>query len=171
VTDATERIINLALYLAAGSRPVSAEEVRGNVTGYPAGQDDAAFARMFERDKEVLREAGLVLSIDRTEGTESYRLDASATYAGRITLDPRETVELRAAGLAMLADPSFPYGEDLRFALAKLMAGADVPDMPSAPARSGCAARSSPRTSATASTAVARRTLNARHPLTRTPCR
>lgn len=145
MTDATERIINLALYLAAGSRPASAEEVRANITGYPAGQDDAAFARMFERDKEVLREAGLVLSVDRTEGTESYRLDASATYAGRITLDPRETMELRAAGLAMLADPSFPYGEDLRFALAKLMAGADVPDVPSAPALTALTADEDPK--------------------------
>ena len=143
--DATERIINLALYLAAQSRPASAEEVRANVSGYPAGQDDTAFARMFERDKELLREAGLVLTVDRGEGTESYRLDASATYAGRITLDPRETVELRAAGLAMLADPSFPYAEDLRFALAKLMAGATVSEVPFPPALAALTADEDPK--------------------------
>jgi proteasome accessory factor B len=132
--DASERIVNLAIHLAAAREPVTAEQVRAEVAGYPAGQDDAAFARMFERDKDELRRAGLVLDVGTGGGgSEAYRLDAQATYAGRLTLDPRETIELRAAGAAALTDPSFPYADDLRYALAKLMAATDSPDFAPAP--------------------------------------
>lgn len=144
MADASERIVNLAMYLAAAKRPVSAEEVRASVAGYPEDQDQAAFARMFERDKEQLRGAGLVLVVDRREGAERYLLDTAATYAGPVSLDPREAMTLRVAGTAMLADPSFPYAEDLRFALAKLMARADAPDLPPAPVASALTADEDP---------------------------
>jgi predicted DNA-binding transcriptional regulator YafY len=144
MTDASERIVNLAIHLAAAKRPVSAEEVRANVAGYAGDQDDAAFGRMFERDKEQLRHAGLVLTVDRAEGSERYRLDAAATYAGPVELDPREAMELRVAGSAMLADPSFPYPDDLRFALAKLMARSSALDMSAAPVASALTADEDP---------------------------
>ncbi|MDO8963575.1 MAG: WYL domain-containing protein [Coriobacteriia bacterium] len=142
--DASERIVNLALYLGAAAGPVSAEQVRSNVAGYPAGQDGAAFARMFERDKDVLRDAGLVLTVDRSGTGEAYRLDPGATFAEPVELDVRETLELRAAGAAMLADPSFPYAIDLRHALAKLMAGVDTPQMPAVPVAGALSADEDP---------------------------
>ena len=39
VTDAVERLVNLAFYLADAREPVSAERIRVDVTGYPADQD------------------------------------------------------------------------------------------------------------------------------------
>jgi hypothetical protein len=57
MTEAVERLVNLALFIAkAGPRGVTADTCRG-VEGYPGDQDVAAFLRMFERDKEQLRAA------------------------------------------------------------------------------------------------------------------
>jgi proteasome accessory factor B len=120
--DATERIVNLAFFLAAAHRPVSATEIQGHVAGYPAGQSPEAFGRMFERDKDDLRAAGLVITVDRSGDVESYRLDEDATFAGTVGLTPLEAVELRTAAAAMLADGSFPFADDLRPAIAKVVA-------------------------------------------------
>jgi len=125
--SASERIVNLALYLASAPRPVSAREIAAQVAGYSADQNEAAFGRMFERDKDDLRRAGFVIEVDRSDETERYRFDADATFSGTVELGPVEAVELRAAAAAMLADPSFPYTEDLRLALAKVTAAADGP--------------------------------------------
>lgn len=125
--DPTERIVNLAIYLAANPRPVSATEIAAHVSGYPASQSPEAFGRMFERDKEDLRAAGLVICIDRSGAVERYRLDESATYAETIGLTPLEAVELRTAAAAMLVDGSFPFADDLRPAIAKVVAATHSP--------------------------------------------
>jgi proteasome accessory factor B len=122
----SERIVNLALYLASARRPVSAREIAAAVAGYSPSQNDAAFGRMFERDKDELRHAGFVIELDRSDETERYRFDADATFADTVELGPVEAVELRAAAAAMLADPSYPYPEDLRLALAKITAATDA---------------------------------------------
>jgi predicted DNA-binding transcriptional regulator YafY len=121
----TERIVNLALYMASAPRPVSAREIAGAVAGYPPDQADAAFGRMFERDKKDLRRAGFVIEVDHDTEVERYRFDPRATYSDAVDLKPVEAVMLRAAAAAMLTDPSFPYPDDLRLALAKLIAAAD----------------------------------------------
>jgi proteasome accessory factor B len=125
--SATERIVNLALFLASAHRPVSALEIAQSVAGYPTGQNEAAFNRMFERDKDDLRRAGLVISIDRSEEAERYRFEPDATFAETVELTPVEAMELRAACVAMLADASFPYTADLRTAIAKIVAVAGSP--------------------------------------------
>jgi proteasome accessory factor B len=125
--DATERIVNLAFYLAAAHRAVSAAEIGSHVAGYPDGQTPEAFGRMFERDKEDLRAAGLVVALDRSGDVERYRLDESATFADTVALTPVEAVELRTAAAAMLADASFPFTDDLRPAIAKVVAAARTP--------------------------------------------
>lgn len=124
--DATERIVNLAFYLASAHRPVSAAEIQAHVAGYSAKQSPEAFGRMFERDKEDLRAAGLVLTVDRDD-VERYRLDEDATFAGTVALTRVEAVELRTAAAAMLADASFPFTDDLRPAIAKVVAAAHTP--------------------------------------------
>ena len=121
----TERIVNLALHLASAPEPISAQEIAGAVTGYPEGQTDAAFGRMFERDKDELRRAGFVIEVDRSDEVERYRFDPDATYSEPVELTPVEAVQLRAAAAAMLADSSFPYRDDLRIALAKVTAAAE----------------------------------------------
>ncbi len=125
--DATERIVNLALYLASARGPVSAAEIAAHVGGYPSGQSAEAFGRMFERDKEDLRSAGLVVALDRTTEVERYRFDESATFAETVALTRVEAVELRMAAAAMLADSSFPFTDDLRPAIAKIVAAAHTP--------------------------------------------
>jgi len=117
VTEPAERIVNLALFLAAVRVPVSAERIRAEVAGYPAEQDETAFLRMFERDKEGLRAAGLV--IDSTPDG-NYRLDTDHTFAAEVTLSAEEEAALRVASAALFADPTFPFGDDLRYALAKI---------------------------------------------------
>lgn len=123
-TSPTERIVNLALFLASSRHPVSATEIAAGVPGYSASQKPDAFARMFERDKEDLRRAGIVITVEKTD-VERYRFEPAETYADEVDLDPVEAMELRAAAAAMLADPSFPYTEDLRTAVAKVVAGAN----------------------------------------------
>jgi proteasome accessory factor B len=127
VVDATERIVNLALYLAAAHRPVSATEIAAHVPGYPPAQSSDAFGRMFERDKEDLRAAGLVICLDRSGEVERYRFDDDATFAETVGLTPLEAVELRTAAAAMLADESFPFSEDLRPAILKVVAATRSP--------------------------------------------
>ena len=125
MTDAVERVVNLALFLAAARGPVTAERIRAEVFGYPEDQDDAAFLRMFERDKDDLKRMGFAIDGD-AEG--NYRLDSSATYASAIELTPAETSALRVAGAALVDDPSFPFSADLRLALAKVSAEVEAGD-------------------------------------------
>ncbi len=122
MTDPVERLVNLAMFVAAARTPVTSAHVRARVVGYPAGQDEAAFLRMFERDKEDLLEAGLAFRVERTGDTEGYLLDSAATFARDLTLSPEEAMLLRSAGSAMLGDPSFPFAADLRIALTKVAA-------------------------------------------------
>jgi proteasome accessory factor B len=117
VSRAVERLVNLAMYLASAREPVSAEDVRANVEGYSKEQDQTAFLRMFERDKEDLRGAGFVILSD-AEG--AYRLDASATFVSEVALSSDEASTIRVVGSAFTDDDSFPFREDLRLALAKI---------------------------------------------------
>jgi proteasome accessory factor B len=122
VTDPAERLVNLALFVAAAPEPVTAARIQAQVAGYPRGQAEAAFLRMFERDKEDLLAAGIAFEVVRDGEFDSYRLDRQATFAGELSLTPEQAVLVRAAGAAMLGDPSFPFAEDLRLALAKVSA-------------------------------------------------
>jgi len=141
VTDAVERLVNLAFYLAEAREPVSAERIRVDVAGFPADQDSETYLRMFERDKDALRDAGLAIVSD--DGM-TYRLDRTATFAASVELAPEEAAAVRAAGSALLGDPSFPFSADLRLALAKIASAIDSGQVASAarladedPARQG----------------------------------
>jgi proteasome accessory factor B len=62
-----ERVLNLLAFLLTVGRPVPAEEIRRTVAGYDQDNDDA-FKRMFERDKDLLRRLGIPIHI-RATGT------------------------------------------------------------------------------------------------------
>jgi len=128
MTEAVERLVNLALFLAAAPGPVSAERIRAELAGYPADQDYEAFIRMFERDKDQLRAMGL--AIEATAEGE-YRLDADSTFVDGLELSAEDEAVLRATAAVFLDDPSFPFAADLRFALAKVAGGPD-PDLAAA---------------------------------------
>ncbi len=55
----TERLLSIVVLLLSSRRYLTAEEIRAAVHGYP-GQYDA-FKRMFERDKDELRDLGIPL--------------------------------------------------------------------------------------------------------------
>jgi predicted DNA-binding transcriptional regulator YafY len=125
LSQAVERLVNLALYLADARGSVTASDIREAVSGYPPEADEPAFKRMLERDKDVLRSAGLVIDSD---DLGNYRLDKRASYVAPVTLSAEEAAAVRAAGVASLGDPSFPFAFDLRLALTKIAAETDAPD-------------------------------------------
>lgn len=141
--DPVERLVNLAFYLAEAREPVSAERIRVDVAGYPQDQDSETFLRMFERDKDTLREAGLAIV---TDASGEYLLDRSATFAASVDLSGEEAAAVRAAGSALLGDTSFPFVDDLRLALAKIASAIEAGSVAAAarladedPARQGSA--------------------------------
>jgi len=118
--DPEERLVNLALLLGAATAPISAMECRAAGIGYPEGQDETAFLRMFERDKDVLRACGLAIEVVKDGDGERYVLDRLATYAAEVTLTREESAAVRTAAAALAGDASFPFADDLTAALTKL---------------------------------------------------
>ena len=94
----TERLLNLVICLLATRRWLTKEQIRAAVPQYADGESNEAFDRMFERDKEDLRELGvpLVTGSDSSwfEDEVGYRIDRDA-YA-------LPEIELTAAELAVL---------------------------------------------------------------------
>ncbi|MDP1820291.1 MAG: WYL domain-containing protein [Acidimicrobiales bacterium] len=82
-----ERLLNLTALLLAARLPVTAEQIQREL-GYP--EDQAAFRRAFERDKDELRSMGIPLRVERVPGrmpeVDGYRI-------------PREEYALRDPGL------------------------------------------------------------------------
>jgi len=99
-----ERLINLVAALLDSSRPLTAEELRERVPGYP--EDRASFRRAFERDKEALREMGVPLVLEAVgdspvQGTEGYRIPKDAYYLPDPGLDTDELAALHLAASAV----------------------------------------------------------------------
>ncbi len=67
--NVVERVLNLLIYLLESPHPVTAEDVRQTVAGYD-DQNDEAFHRMFERDKDVLRRLGVPIKMEALDGWE-----------------------------------------------------------------------------------------------------
>ncbi|MEA2010200.1 MAG: WYL domain-containing protein [Actinomycetota bacterium] len=61
-----ERILNLLAYLLTVERPVTADEIRNTVAGYDR-DNDIAFHRTFERDKDLLRRLGIPIGREATD--------------------------------------------------------------------------------------------------------
>lgn len=64
-----ERLLNLLAFLLTAGRPVTADEIRTTVAGYDQ-ENDEAFRRMFERDKDLLRSMGIPLELHPTDTWE-----------------------------------------------------------------------------------------------------
>jgi proteasome accessory factor B len=87
--DRLERLVNLVAALLAAEQPLTREELRKRVGGY-ADEDDA-FRRNFERDKDLLRQMGMPLTLS---AIDPLRPDSAIGY--RI---PRDRYELPDPGL------------------------------------------------------------------------
>jgi len=100
----TERLLNLTICLMAGRRPLSKSEIRGLIGDYRDSVSDEAFERMFERDKDDLREMGIPLvteNIDPLFDDEpGYRIDPSAYAMPEIEVGPDEMAVLTLAARA-----------------------------------------------------------------------
>jgi proteasome accessory factor B len=95
----TERLLSLVVCLLSTERYLTATQIRAAVPGYPESFD--SFKRMFERDKEELRELGIPLQtgantpLDEEPG---YRISRQAYVLPDIRLEPDEAAVLALAG-------------------------------------------------------------------------
>ncbi|GII93906.1 helix-turn-helix transcriptional regulator [Sinosporangium siamense] len=124
----TERLLNLVICLLATRRPLSAEQIRHAVPGYDRDGDEA-FQRMFERDKNELREIGVPIEVHRDPWEEEpgYRIAPEAYELPEITLEPDEAAVL---GLAARVWQRASLAEAASGALLKLRAGGVATDEP-----------------------------------------
>jgi len=94
----TERLLSLVVCLLSARRYLTAGQIRDAVPGYPATFD--AFKRMFERDKDELRELGIPLETGTNPGTDEevgYRISRQAYELPEIRLEPDEAAVLGLA--------------------------------------------------------------------------
>lgn len=93
-----ERLMNLALCLLGTRRPLSKRELRGSIEAYLEAGADEAFNRMFERDKDDLRELGLVIeTVENLDGDTGYLARRDSNRLPPITLDAEEAAALGLA--------------------------------------------------------------------------
>ncbi|HXF71563.1 MAG TPA: WYL domain-containing protein [Actinomycetota bacterium] len=116
-----ERLLNLVALLLETPRPLTFEEIRRRLhEGY--GQDDLHTAkRMFERDKDVLRDLGIpveTVPTDPWEAEVGYRIPKDRYYLPEISFTPEELSALLVAARSATDDP---LAEE---AVRKLLAGA-----------------------------------------------
>lgn len=95
--DRVERLTNLVLALLDTPRPLTLVEIAGGVAGYPSGSQAARQA--FERDKRVLRDEGIIISMETRPGEEAarYRIRGEDYYLAELELTPDEQVALNLA--------------------------------------------------------------------------
>jgi len=93
----TERLLSLVVCLLSASRFLTAGQIRAAVPGYPDTFD--AFKRMFERDKDELRELGIPLETgtNSPEDEVGYRISRQAYMLPEIRLEPDEAAVLGLA--------------------------------------------------------------------------
>ncbi len=93
-----ERLMNLALCLLGTRRPLSKRELRESIEAYLEAGSDDSFNRMFERDKDDLRELGLVIeTVENLEGETGYLARRDSNRLPAITLDAEEAAALGLA--------------------------------------------------------------------------
>jgi predicted DNA-binding transcriptional regulator YafY len=110
----TERLLNLVIALLSTRSWLTKEQVRVAVPQYAECATDEAFDRMFERDKEELRELGVPLVTGGAsawfEDEQGYRIDRDAYALPEVSFTPAELAVLglasRVWAQASLAGPA-----------------------------------------------------------------
>ena len=119
----TERLLNLVICLLATRRWLTKEQIRSAVPQYADCETNEAFDRMFERDKEDLRELGIPVVTGTDElvfdDELGYRIDRDAYALPPIQLDAEE---LAVLGLASRVWQQASLAGPAARALAKLTA-------------------------------------------------
>ena len=99
-TSKVERLVNLVIALLSTRGYITAEKIRSNVAGYSDSPSAEAFSRMFERDKNELRDLGIPLEIGRVsklDPTEGYRINRDAYELPPVELTPDEAAAVAVA--------------------------------------------------------------------------
>src|SRR6201997_5113129 len=94
----TERLLGLVVCLLSTGRYLTADQIRHAVPGYP--EQDELFKRMFERDKEDLRDLGVPLEtgVNHPFDTEpGYRIEQQAYELPELRLEADEAAVLGLA--------------------------------------------------------------------------
>lgn len=116
-----ERLVNLTMLLLSTRRFLTVEQIHQLIPAYDQ-PDPEAFRRMFERDKEELRELGIPLetgSDSAWDDDPGYRIRRTEYQLPMIDLDPEEGAAL---GLAARLWHSAGLADASRSALLKLRA-------------------------------------------------
>jgi len=127
-TEKLIRQLSLISYLMAERRPVTALEIRRDVEGYSAMNEDA-FARRFYADRSELDSLGIALTVERpVDGVaeqENYSLRPENFHLPAIEFTDGELAALQTA--LTLLDGEFAYAEPLRLALQQISWGRTNP--------------------------------------------
>jgi predicted DNA-binding transcriptional regulator YafY len=117
-----ERLIDLVALLLDGRRPYTFEDIRRLMPAYQQA-DVASAKRMFERDKDILREVGIPIELAPTdiwEVEQGYRIDRERYYLPDVAFTPDEVWALFVAAHA----PG--EGGEAEVAFQKLSSGTDT---------------------------------------------
>ncbi len=127
-TEKLIRQLSLISYLMAERRPVTALEIRRDVEGYSAMNEDA-FARRFYADRAELESLRIQLTVDRPADAaaeqENYSLRSENFHLPAIEFSDTELAALQTA--LHLLDGEFAYAEPLRLALQQITWGRPSP--------------------------------------------
>ncbi|BBY76871.1 hypothetical protein MPRF_37700 [Mycolicibacterium parafortuitum] len=92
--------MNLVIALLSTRSFITADRIRETVYGYSGEASDEAFSRMFERDKNELRDLGIPLETGRvspSDPTEGYRINRDAYALPAVELTPDEAAAVAVA--------------------------------------------------------------------------
>ena len=96
-TAKAERLLNLVIALVNSPRYRTVSWIRDKVAGYADATSEEAFFRMFERDKQELRDLGIPLQTP--PGTDDgYRIAAVDFALPQLSFTPAEAAALALAG-------------------------------------------------------------------------
>ena len=99
-TSKVERLVNLVIALLSTRGFITAEKIRSSVAGYSESPNAEAFSRMFERDKNELRDLGIPLEVGRVSAldpTEGYCINRDAYSLRPVELTPDEAAAVAVA--------------------------------------------------------------------------
>src|ERR1700746_1914807 len=127
-TEKLIRQLSMISYLMAERRPVTAQEIRRDVEGYSAMNEDA-FARRFYADRSELESLRIFLSVEKpVDGLveqETYSLAPENFHLPPIEFTDQELAALHTA--LQLLDGEFAYAEPLRLSLQQISWGRPSP--------------------------------------------
>ena len=121
----TQRLLELVNFLMNARGPISFRRVKEAFPDYQAENDESA-RRKFERDKETLRELGIVIQVvpdEEMEGSEgaAYLVDTEETFLPPVEFEEDEVLALLLLSRVARRIDHFPLKRDTDQALRKIL--------------------------------------------------